>query len=496
MVRSLHDEAKQTRHYPGFGGGAGGLLAAATSGAIAQSNDDAYLRLCAPCHGPELRGGETGPALMGSEFQQRWSQKPTGELETFTRTRMPPTNPNSLSNRDLAVVINRIRRANGWPVSASSAAAAAEGAGDGKRHFTEWLSNRGDLASTSYSPLDQINRDNVRSLRVAWRWKSDNFGPTPEFYYRATPLMADGVLYTTAGMRRTVVAIDAVSGETLWMYRLDEGARGTGAPRRSSGRGVSFWRSPNASEPNRIYSISPGFQLIALDARTGQPIASFGDRGLVDLKVGLPRVNDLVKSSVGSSSPPVIVGNSIVVGVAFSAGGAPPAKEAIPGFVRAYDLHTGALEVDLPHHSASRRVRQRHVERSKLGNTPATLVSGRRSRQTRSAATFICLSKRPLAISMAAIDTATICSPTVSSSPGCRDGKTRLALPDTSSRHLGLRPARAAGAARCDCWREEDSCGRAGDEDRQHLRASTATPANRCGPSRSGVFRRPMCRAK
>src|ERR1041384_3988511 len=90
-----------------------GALAAATSGAIAQSNDDAYLRLCAACHGPELRGGETGPALMGSEFQQRWSQKPTGELETFTRTRMPPTNPGSLTNRDLTVVINRIRRANG-----------------------------------------------------------------------------------------------------------------------------------------------------------------------------------------------------------------------------------------------------------------------------------------------------------------------------------------------------------------------------------------------
>ncbi len=128
------------------------------------------------------------------------------------------------------------------------------------------------------------------------------------------------------------------------MYRFDEGARGAAAPRRSSGRGVSFWRSANSSEPNRLYTISPGFQLIALDTRTGQPISSFGERGFVDLKQGLPRVNDLVKSSVGSSSPPVIVGDSIVVGVAFSAGGAPPAKEAIPGFVRAYDVHTGALK--------------------------------------------------------------------------------------------------------------------------------------------------------
>ncbi len=71
----------------------------------------------------------------------------------------------------------------------------------------------------------------MKSLRVAWRWKSDNYGPTPEFYYRVTPLMADGVLYTTAGIRRTVVALDATTGETLWIYRLDESARGvTSAP--------------------------------------------------------------------------------------------------------------------------------------------------------------------------------------------------------------------------------------------------------------------------
>ncbi len=209
--------------------------------ASAQLPDDAYARNCAACHGPELRGGETGPALFGSTFQEKWAAMPAGELESFTRKMMPPGHPGSLAARDYASAIARIRRANGWPVAPGS-----DGSGDTKPgHNTEWLNNRGDLGSTSYSPLDQINRDNVKSLRVAWRWRSDNYGPTPEYYYRVTPLMADGVLYTTAGIRRTVVALDATTGETLWMYRMEEGARGTTAPRRSSGRGVSFWRSSN-----------------------------------------------------------------------------------------------------------------------------------------------------------------------------------------------------------------------------------------------------------
>ena len=303
--------------------------------AVAQS-DDAYSRSCASCHGPQLRGGETGPTLIGSAFQERWSGLAPEELDRFTRRTMPPTNPGSLSDEDYASALARIRRANGWPVSASAAAPRSGG-----HVSTEWLNNRGDLASTSYSPLDQINRDNVHTLRIAWSWKSDNFGPTPEFYFRATPLVADGVLYTSAGLRRDVVAIDATSGETLWMYRLDEGERGASAPRRSSGRGVSYWHGADGA---RIFTITPGFQLVALDAKTGLPVPTFGNHGIVDLKVGLPRVDELPKTPPGSSSPAVIVGDSVVVGVAFSAGGAPPSKVAVPGWVRAYDAHSGALK--------------------------------------------------------------------------------------------------------------------------------------------------------
>ncbi len=312
------------------------ILALVTLPAFAQGSDDAYSRSCAACHGAELRGGETGPALMGAAFQQKWASVPTDVLEAFTRGSMPPTNPGGLSQQDYATAVARIRKANGWSVVAAKPAST--------KPDTEWLNNRGDLASTSYAPLDQINRDNVGKLRVAWRWKSENYGPTPEFYYRATPLMADGVLYTTAGVRRSVVALDATSGETLWMYRLDEGARGVSAPRRSSGRGVAYWRSRNPGEASRIYTITPGFQLIALDARSGLPVNSFGTGGLVDLKTDLPRVNDPGMAQPGSSSPPVVIGNTLVVGVAFAAGGAPRTKEAVPGFVRGYDVRSGALK--------------------------------------------------------------------------------------------------------------------------------------------------------
>ena len=95
----------------------------------------------------------------------------------------------------------------------------------------EWPHWGADHGNTKYSPLDQINRDNVKNLRIAWRWKAENFGPPAEANLEATPLMVGGVLYTTAGTSRAVVAIDGATGETLWMYRLDEGERGDMAPR-------------------------------------------------------------------------------------------------------------------------------------------------------------------------------------------------------------------------------------------------------------------------
>ncbi len=216
----------------------------------------------------------------------------------------------------------------------TAAGAAQQGAALG-----EWRYYGGDAGSTRYAALDQINRDNVASLDVAWRWQAANFGPAPEYNYRTTPLMVDGVLYATAGYRRTVVAIDAGTGETLWTYRLDDGDRA--APRRNSGRGVAWWEPPEGAA--RIFMVTPGFQLVALDAATGRPIPAFGSGGVVDLRLELGRELDLIRAPIGSSSPPIVVGDVVVIGSALPSGGAPPAPEMPPGHVRGYDAFTGEL---------------------------------------------------------------------------------------------------------------------------------------------------------
>ena len=100
----------------------------------------------------------------------------------------------------------------------------------------EWTTYGGDLASTKYAPLDQINAENFDDLEIAWRFKTDALGPTPEFNLQTTPLMVDGVVYTTAGTRRAAIALDAATGELLWMHSEHEGERGAAAPRRLSGR--------------------------------------------------------------------------------------------------------------------------------------------------------------------------------------------------------------------------------------------------------------------
>lgn len=204
----------------------------------------------------------------------------------------------------------------------------------------DWPHYAADLASTRYSPLEQIHTGNVGDLEIIWRWTSRNFGPRTDWNLRTTPLLIDGVLYATAGARRVAVAIDAANGETLWMYRLDEGRRGRSAPRQTSGRGLSFWSD---GEEARLFLVSPAYRLIALDAAAGRPIPNFGLDGMVDLRRDLGREVDLERAPIGAGSPPTVVGDVIVVGAALPSGGAPPSPENPPSPVRGYDARTGEL---------------------------------------------------------------------------------------------------------------------------------------------------------
>ena len=222
---------------------------------------------------------------------------------------------------------------------------------------TEWRFFGGDAGATRYSSANQINAANVRDLRVAWRWSARNFGPRPANQMQVSPLIVDGVMYTTAGVNRDVVALDAATGQMLWHWRptgellrwfdiIDSLAR-------SSGRGVSYWTDGAGDE--RIFVVMNSYMLVALDAKTGRQVPSFGKDGVVDLaanlrwneRPGLPR-----EGRVSNTSPVAIVGNVLVAPISMHTGSTPNLPGAsineqwpmnIPGDVIGYDTRTGKM---------------------------------------------------------------------------------------------------------------------------------------------------------
>ena len=321
-----------------------------------------YLRSCVECHGITLAGGEAGPALVGGAFWQQWQNQSLAAFYQITASTMPVNNPNGFTPEQYADLVAFMLQQNGLPAGEENLPSVAEnlvaiamqpsespvrvasllaGASSARRVIDyEWLGYHNDSNGTRYAPLDQINRNNVQNLEIAWRWTTQNYGPNAEFNYESTPVMADGVLYATAGRRRDVVAIDPVTGENLWMFRYDEGARR--GPRVNSGRGVSYWRDGGDS---RVIVVTPGYYLISLDTATGKPDPAFGENGIVDLRVGQEDRFDIDIESIpsGLTAPPVIVDDVIVIGAAFPSGGSPRSMKGPAGNIRGYDIRTGEM---------------------------------------------------------------------------------------------------------------------------------------------------------
>jgi len=212
---------------------------------------------------------------------------------------------------------------------AQAAAPAAAPATTGPAN-TDWLHMAADLASTRYAPLEQINATNFNQLEVAWRLKADNFGPRLDAYFsaNATPLVVKGRLFTTLGMDRYLVSLDAATGQLLWVYRHDEGERRGARP--GSGWGVSYWTDGTVE---RILYVTRSYQLISIDATTGKPDPAFGVNGEVDLRKDWDQEIHPTAPVVGLHAPPTIVRQTVVVGTASASTG--------PGHLRGFDVRTG-----------------------------------------------------------------------------------------------------------------------------------------------------------
>jgi len=230
----------------------------------------------------------------------------------------------------------------------------------------EWRYQSADAWGTRSSPIDQIEAGNFSDLEVAWTWRADNFGPEVDYQMKSTPIYVDGVLYTVAGQRRTVVAIDPSTGETLWTYREPNTTRWERSMRQNYGKGVAYGEIDGRGV---IFYTSPGFFLHALDAKTGRPVEGFGKpvplegfagTGVVDMlppllegwepwekwskpydpDFGIPRELGYITTS----SPPIVVNGTVVVGNSAEQGYNQTRIENVPGDILGFDARTGAFK--------------------------------------------------------------------------------------------------------------------------------------------------------
>ena len=221
----------------------------------------------------------------------------------------------------------------------------SQSAGQPSTRNGDWPHYTADMKGTRYSPLDQINGSNFNQLEVAWRFKTDNLGPRPEYKLEGTPLAIKGVLYTTGGTRRSVVALDGRTGEVIWTHSLREGKRAAVSPRQLSGRGVSYWTDGKGDD--RVIYVTTGYQLVELSAKNGALIPSFGKGGILDLKVGAVKGKgepiDLETGEIGVHSTAAVAKDVVIVGSAMREGATVSTHNNTKGLVRAFDVRTGKL---------------------------------------------------------------------------------------------------------------------------------------------------------
>ena len=224
-------------------------------------------------------------------------------------------------------------------------AASGEPAGQPSTKNGDWPYYTADLKGTKYSPLDQINASNFNKLEVAWRFKTDNLGTRPEYKLEGTPVAIKGILYATAGTRRSIVALDGKTGELMWSHSMREGNRAAIAPRQLSGRGLSYWTDGRGDD--RVIYVTTGYRLVELSAHDGSIIKSFGKDGMVDLKVGMVTGTgqqiDLETGEAGLHSTPLVVKDTVIIGSSFKEGMTVVTHNNTKGLVRAFDVRTGKL---------------------------------------------------------------------------------------------------------------------------------------------------------
>ena len=315
-----------------------GMSSVLAQEASVERGDATFQEECSRCH---------VPVEMEARINATWVGRTGGDLYNLIRTTMPAETPGSLTNDQYLDIASFLLRNGNVAIpdvlSLEQLSALAIEPGVKQEVATnsfEWTHFNGDETSTRYAPLEQINASNLDKLQLAWSFDMGPFGPSPERFSVTSPLMVGGHVFFTAGSTRNIVSLDAESGEILWMWRPEEGQRFDDAPRKGSGKGLSYY---NNNGQETLYVMTPGYYLVALDANTGREIESFGENGWVDLQKGLRRGPGREDLDIGMSFMPLAIDGVVITGAAHLVGMRPVASSNVKGDVRGFDATTGEL---------------------------------------------------------------------------------------------------------------------------------------------------------